>query len=120
MVYTSEAVQHHGEPVHRAIVRRLRSAGLSGATTQRGIWGFHGDHPPHGDRLLQLGRHVPAVTIVIDTPERISAAFGVIDELTTERGLVTSEIVPAMRASAGQRQRGGTRLAPRHQEKEDS
>jgi PII-like signaling protein len=114
MVYTSEAAQHQGRPVHRAIVRRLRSAGLSGATTQRGIWGFHGDHAPHGDRLLQLGRHVPAVTIVIDTPDRISAAFSVIDELTTERGLVTSETVPAMRASAGRRQRGGTRLATHH------
>jgi PII-like signaling protein len=114
MVYTSEAALHHGEPIHRAIVRRLRSAGLSGATTQRGIWGFHGDHAPHGDRLLQLGRHVPAVTIVIDTPERISAAFSVIDELTSERGLVTSEIIPAMRASADDRQRGGTRLATHH------
>lgn len=113
MVYTSEALRHHGEPVHRAIVGRLRSAGLSGATTQRGIWGFHGDHAPHGDRLLQLGRHVPTVTIVIDTPDRIAAAFSVIDELTSERGLVTSEIVPAMRASADRRQRGGTRLAPR-------
>jgi PII-like signaling protein len=97
MVYTSEAVQHHGQPIHRAIIRRLRSAGISGATTQRGIWGFHGDHPPHGDRLLQLGRHVPVVTIVVDTPERISTAFSVIDELTGERGLVTSEIIPAMR-----------------------
>ncbi len=77
MVYTSEAVQHHGEPIHRAIVRRLRSAGLSGATTQRGIWGFSGDHTPHGDRLLQLGRHVPAVTIVIDTPgAHLRGVFG--------------------------------------------
>jgi PII-like signaling protein len=114
MVYTSEATQHHGQPVHRAIVRRLRSAGISGATTQRGIWGFHGDHAPHGDRLLQLGRHVPAVTIVIDTPERMPAAFSVIDEFTSERGLVTSETIPAMRASSGDRQRGGTRLASHH------
>ena len=68
MVYTSEAALHDGQPVHRAIVRRLRAAGISGATTQRGMWGFHGDHAPHGDRLLQLGRHVPAVTIVIDSP----------------------------------------------------
>ncbi len=101
MVYTSEAVQHQGQPVHRAIVRRLRSAGISGATTQRGIWGFHGDHAPHGDRLLQFGRHVPAVTVVIDTPDRITAAYSVIDELTSERGLVTSETIPAIRASAG-------------------
>jgi PII-like signaling protein len=95
MVYTSEAARAGGQPIHRAIVRRLRSAGLSGATTQLGIWGFHGDHAPHGDRLLQLARHVPAVTSVIDRPERIAVAFGVIDELTTRTGLVTSENVPA-------------------------
>jgi PII-like signaling protein len=95
-------------------VRRLRTAGLSGATTQRGLWGFHGDHPPHGDRLLQLGRHVPVVTIVIDSGERIAAAFAVIDELTRERGLVTSETIPAMRSSRGDRERGGTRLATHH------
>ena len=93
MVYTSETVRHQGQPVHRAIVRRLRSAGLSGATTVRGIWGFHGDHAPHGDRLLRLGRHVPTVTIVIDTPERIAGAYGIIDELTSERGLVTCETI---------------------------
>jgi PII-like signaling protein len=101
MVYTSEAALHHGQPVHRAIVRRLRGAGIAGATTQRGMWGFHGDHAPHGDRLLQLGRHVPAVTVVIDSAERVAAAFAVIDELTAEQGLVTSEIVPAMRTGSG-------------------
>ena len=97
MVYTSEAALHDGQPVHRTIVRRLRSAGIAGATTQRGMWGFHGDHAPHGDRLLQLGRHVPAVTVVIDSAERIAAAFAVIDELTASQGLVTSELVPATR-----------------------
>ena len=110
MVYTSEAVKHQGQPVHRAIVRRLRSAGISGTTTLRGIWGFHGDHAPHGDRLLQLGRHVPTVTIVIDTPERIATAYAVIDELTSGRGLVTCETVsrldeagPQVSASPGGR-----------------
>jgi PII-like signaling protein len=102
MIYTSEGTQYRGQPhgpkeaLHRAIMRRLRSAGISGATTQRGVWGFHGDHPPHGDRLLQLGRHVPAVTIVVDTPSRIASAFTVIDELTGERGLVTVEDIPAV------------------------
>jgi PII-like signaling protein len=100
MVYTSEAALYDGQPIHRAIVRRLRAAGISGATTVRGVWGFHGDHAPHGDRLLQLGRRVPAVTIVVDTPERIAAAFAVIDELTSHQGLVTSETVPAIRAAA--------------------
>jgi PII-like signaling protein len=101
MVYTSEAALSEGQPIHRAIVRRLREAGVSGATTLRGVWGFHGDQPPHGDRLLQVGRHVPVVTVVVDTPERITTAFDVIDELTAQRGIVTSETVPAIRAGAG-------------------
>ena len=103
MVYTSEAALSEGQPIHRAIVRRLREAGVSGATTLRGVWGFHGDHPPHGDRLLQVGRHVPVVTVVVDTPERIATAFSVIDELTAQRGIVTSETVPAIRAGASDR-----------------
>jgi PII-like signaling protein len=113
-VFSSEAALHGGQPLHRALVRALRSAGVSGATTMRGLWGFHGDHPPHGDRLLQLGRHVPTVTVVIDTPERIAAAFPVIDELTGERGLVTSETIPALHAVGGGRSRGGPRLASHH------
>ena len=106
-VYTSEAARHDGQPIHRAIVRRLRSAGIGGATTYRGVWGFHGNRPPHGDRFLQLDRHVPTVTIVIDTAERIFAAFDIIDEHTKERGLVTSETVPATRAFSGHQQPGG-------------
>jgi PII-like signaling protein len=103
MVYTSEAALAGGQPIHRALVRKLRAAGISGATTQRGVWGFHGNHAPHGDRLLQAGRRVPAVTVVIDAPDRISRAFAIVDELTREHGLVTSETVPAMRAAGGGR-----------------
>ena len=114
MVFSSEAAQHAGQPLHRALVRRLRTAGISGATTLRGIWGFHGDHAPHGDRVLQLGRHVPAVTIVIDSPGRIAAAFPIVDELTAEHGLVTAETIPALRAAADGRHRGGPRLATHH------
>jgi len=62
------------------------------------------------DRLLQLGRHVPAVTIVIDSPERIAAAFAVVDDLTDEQGLVTSEVVPAMRPGGDPQARGGIPL----------
>jgi hypothetical protein len=36
------------------------------------------------------------VTIVIDTPERIARAQEVIDELTSERGLVTCETITCL------------------------
>ena len=111
MVYTSSAATHEGHPLHHAIVRRLRESDAAGATTLRGIWGFHGDHAPHGDKLLQITRHVPALTIAIDTPERTARSFEIIDELTREQGLVTSEMVPAMRAMSESERQGGLRLA---------
>ncbi|MFT3862877.1 MAG: DUF190 domain-containing protein [Solirubrobacterales bacterium] len=111
MVYSSEAAKHEGHPVHTALIRRLREAGIAGATALRGIWGFHGDHAPHGDRALSLARHVPVTTIVIDKPDRIAAAFDVVDELTAERGLVTSEMVPAMTTVHEDERRGGLRLS---------
>lgn len=114
MVYASEQARHGHSPLHVALVRRLRESGASGATCLRGVWGFHGAHAPHGDRLLQLRRHVPVVTIIVDTPERIAESFQIVDELTAEAGLVTSEMVPAMASlSEGERQRGGLRLARR-------
>jgi PII-like signaling protein len=111
MVYTSERALHDGEPVHRALVRRLRASEARGATVLRGIWGFHDGRPPHGDRLWQLGRHVPVCTVIVDTPERIAGSFDIVDELTAEHGLVTSEMVPALTATAPDTTRGGLRLA---------
>ena len=97
MIHSSEAARFDGHPLHRTLVNRLRAGHLAGATCVRGIWGFHGDHAPHGDKLLQLHRHAPVVTIAVDTPERIAAAFPVVDEVTSEAGLVTSEMVPTAR-----------------------
>lgn len=50
-------------------------------------------------------RKVSTVMIVIDTAERISAAFDVVEERTSE-GFVTSETTPAMRAASGYHQQG--------------
>jgi PII-like signaling protein len=111
MVYTSQAAAHEGRALNLEIVRRLRESDSAGASSLRGIWGFHGAHPPHGDRLLQLRRHVPVVTITVDTPERIAESFQIVDELTTEQGLVTSEMVPAMSAMSAEQTVGGLTLA---------
>jgi PII-like signaling protein len=96
MVYTSEQARHGHSPLHLALVRRLQASGAAGATCLRGTWGFHGEHAPHGDRLLQLRRRVPVVTVVVDSPARIAESFAIVDELTDQAGLVTSEMVPAL------------------------
>jgi PII-like signaling protein len=97
-IVISEAAVHERRSVYVELVRRLRAASAAGATSMRGIWGFHGDHAPHGDHLLSIRRHVPVLTETIDTPERIAALFPIVDELTREQGLVTSELVPSSSA----------------------
>jgi PII-like signaling protein len=111
MIFTSEGSLHDGQPVHRAIVQRLRRSGASGATALRGVWGFTGSHPPHGDRLFQLGRRVPVLTVVVDSPERIAESFAVVDELTAEHGVVSSEMVPALTRGSGTGRDGGLGMA---------
>lgn len=115
MVYTSESAKHGGHPIHIELMRQLRETGaVSGMTALRGVWGFHGDHAPHGDRLTQLRRRAPIVSVVVDAPERIANAFEIVDEVTSESGLVTSEMVPAMTAVSETERRGDLRLARHH------
>ena len=111
MVYAGEQARSGGHPLHHRLIRALRSAGASGATSLRGVWGYHGDHEPHGDSFWQLRRRVPVVTVIVDTPTRIRDWFEIVDDLTSETGLVTSEIVPAFRATGATLSRGGLRLA---------
>jgi PII-like signaling protein len=113
MVYAGEQSRHEGHPLSGQIVRALREAGAAGVTSLRGIWGYHGDHRPHGDSFWQLRRRVPVLSVIVDTPERIRDWYAVVDDLTDETGLVTSEMVPAFRATAPELERGGLRLAGR-------
>jgi PII-like signaling protein len=112
-VYAGEQARHGARPLYVELIRRLRRGGAGGATAVRGFWGYHGDHAPHGDVLLSLRRRVPVITTVIDTAERSAGWFKIVDELTDETGLVTSEMVPASRAFGPGYVRGGTELAQR-------
>ncbi len=111
MVYAGEQARHGDRPLYTELIRRLRAAGAGGATALRGVWGYHGGHSPHGDRFFALRRRVPVVTVVVDTPARIQRWWAIVDELTDETGLVTSELVPAFQASAPDTREGGLRLA---------
>jgi PII-like signaling protein len=66
---TSEIATSGPHPRYLELVHRLREEGASGATALRGVWGFRGATPPHGDRVLALRRDVPILVEGIDAPE---------------------------------------------------
>jgi PII-like signaling protein len=114
VVYTSEQTRYEQQPLHSALIRRLRGEGAAGATALRGQWGYHGEHRPHGERFWSIRRHVPVLTLLLDTPENMLRWFEIVDRMTGETGLVTSEIVPALRAAGPGIEHGGLALAARH------
>lgn len=110
-VYAGEQTHYRGEPLYSALVRRLRAEGAGGATALRGLWGYHGEHRPHGESPWSIRRRVPVLTVTLDTPANSRRWFEIVDEMTPHAGLVTSEIVPALRAAAPGVQHGGLALA---------
>ena len=110
-VYASQQARHGRIPMHLALIRKLRTTGASGATCLRGIWGFDGGDRPHGDRVLQVRRNVPIVTVIVGSPAQIAESFQIINELTSEAGLVINETVQAIAAPSGHgREHGSVRL----------
>ncbi len=110
-VYAGEQARHGKHPLYIELIHRLRLEGASGATAVRGIWGYSGAQAPHGDRLFAVRRRVPIILTTIDRPREAERWWHLIDELTPEAGLVTSELVPAFRAVGQGVARGGLRLA---------
>jgi PII-like signaling protein len=111
VVYASEQTRHEHQPLHSTLIRRLRREGAAGATSLRGQWGYHGAHQPHGERFWSIRRHVPMLTVLLDTPANMKRWFAIVDEMTRETGLVTSEVVPALRAAGPGIEHGGFELA---------
>lgn len=96
-VHTSESSLVDGRPIHRALIQRLKESDhASGATALRAIWGFQAPDRPHGDRFVQMTRHVPVTTVMIDTASNIAATYPIVEELTRSAGLVTVRALNGM------------------------
>jgi PII-like signaling protein len=112
-VYTRRTAELDGRPLYRELTRHLREAGAAGATTVLGDWGFVSDELPHGDKFGRVRSHRPTYTVCIDRPALIAELWPLIDELTTEHGIVTSRFVPGYRERAAGTARGSLRVAER-------
>lgn len=91
-VFIGESDTWHGKPLYQAIVQRLRSEGLAGATVLRAIEGFGAKSHLHTSRILRLSEDLPLVIEVVDKAENIERALPMLDEMIAD-GLVTLEKV---------------------------
>jgi PII-like signaling protein len=99
MVHLREQDHWHGRPLYAELVRRLYVNGAAGVTVLRGVRGFSGSGETIADSAFRIRRNVPVHAVIVDTPGRIQRLWPVIDSMTYEHGVVTSELVPATHAA---------------------
>jgi PII-like signaling protein len=95
LIYLDDTDLWHGQPLYESIVRRLRQAGVSGATVQHGIMGYGSHRKVHHKRLFGISDDKPVVITVVDEEERLRALIPEIRSMVKEglMVLVDAEVV---------------------------
>jgi PII-like signaling protein len=101
-IFVGESDRWHHQPLHLALLERLRREGFAGATVFHGIAGFGAHSLLHTSHLLRLSEDLPIVLEVVDTEEQVKKLTPILDEMVQE-GLVTMEKVQVLKYSPGRR-----------------
>lgn len=91
-IYVGESDTWKGRNLAMAIVERCRSAGMAGATVERGVMGFGKRSVIHRAKPLGLSEDLPERIEVIDRADRISELIDLLDPMLGG-GLVVVEDV---------------------------
>ncbi|MCA1816543.1 MAG: DUF190 domain-containing protein [Acidobacteria bacterium] len=92
-IYIGEDDRWEGEPLHEAIVKKLRMMDVAGATVYRGVMGYGAQQRLHKKSgWLSLSTDLPVMISVIDTEEKIRRVLPVLDEMVDEGLVVLSDV----------------------------
>jgi uncharacterized protein len=91
-IYIGEDDRWEGEPLHEAIVKRLRMLDIAGATVYRGLMGYGAQNRVHRSGFLGLSTDLPVMISVIDSEEKIRKVLPVMDEMVDEGLIALSDV----------------------------
>jgi PII-like signaling protein/predicted transcriptional regulator len=105
MIFIDETDRYQGVNLSGAIVGKLRSEGISGATVWRGTSGFGSHGTVHTTSILDLAISLPEIIMAIDSEEKIQAVLPKLEEMIGE-GLIVVDQVDAIKISKGDKTDG--------------
>jgi len=91
-IYIGEDDRWEDEPLHEAIVKKLRMMDIAGATVYRGLIGYGAQNRVHRTGFLGLSKDLPIMLSVIDTEEKIRGVLPVLDEMVDEGLIALSDV----------------------------
>jgi PII-like signaling protein len=92
LIYLDDTDLWHAQPLYEAIVRRVRQAGLAGATVHHGIMGFGSHGKVHHKRLFGISDDKPVVITVVDEEAKLRAILPEIRGMVREGLLVMLDV----------------------------
>ncbi len=99
-IFIGESDLWNGQPLHVALIERLRKQGFAGATVLHGIAGFGARSVLHTSKILRLSEDLPLVIEVVDAQEKVDELELILDEMI-QQGLVTMEKVRVLKYAPG-------------------
>lgn len=91
-VFIGEADRWHGEPLHEAIVKKLRMMETAGATVYRGILGYGAKGHEHKRSFFHPMRDLPVMITVVDAAEKVAEAAEAIEQMVEDGLIVISDV----------------------------
>ena len=91
-IYMGESDKWEGEPLFEAILKRLRSMDVAGATVYRGILGYGAKGHTHKSGRLPFSHDLPVMISVVDTEEKLTKAMAEIELMMQDGIIVLSDV----------------------------
>ena len=89
-IFIGESDKYQGRPLYEALLERLRTKGLAGATVLRGVAGFGASSKLHTDKVLRLSIDLPLIIEIVETEAAIQSILPDLDQMIGG-GLITLE-----------------------------
>lgn len=91
-VYLGESDKYGDEPLHEAIVKKLRMMGFSGATVYRGLLGYGAKRHTHKAGVLHFSRDLPIMISVVEKIERVDDLIQTVAEMMQDGIIAISDV----------------------------
>lgn len=96
-IFVGESDKWQHQPLHRALLERLRREGFAGATVLHGVAGFGAASVIHTSSIVDLSGDLPVVIEVVEDEDHVEALLRIVDEMVTGSALVTREKVRVLK-----------------------
>ena len=91
-IFVGENDKWHDKSLYRAIVESMRANDIAGVTVHQGILGYGANRRIHKDSALHLSHDRPIMLSVVDTEEKLTAYFPILDSMIQQGLVVLSDV----------------------------